>query len=249
MHTHLRLIAAGVIAVAAMTGLTLAQGAAPPTPPPAGQNPQTPPAPGRGADPGQRGADPAGRGQGGGGRRGGFTQYTRPLAPPDVLVRGKALYETNCASCHAVDLRGTADGKNPNLLRSGTALADKQGELVAAAIAKHTPPITLIEADAVADRRIHPQHPRHDGRAGQPARTQSDERGVERPRGRRGGGPDRLPGRLRDVSLADRRPEGHRLEVSRPARAAERVGRGVERPASAAAAGAAAAAAPAIPRP
>jgi len=87
MHTHVRLIATGVIAFAAMTGLTLAQGGAPQAPP-AGQPPAQPPAAGRGADPGQRGADPAGRGQGGGGRRGGFTQYTRPLASDDVLTRG-----------------------------------------------------------------------------------------------------------------------------------------------------------------
>ena len=72
-------------------------------------------------------------------RRGGFTQFTRPLAPHDVIARGKALYETNCASCHAVDLRGTVDGKNPNLLRSGIALSDQKGELVTAAVAKHTP--------------------------------------------------------------------------------------------------------------
>src|SRR5262245_61545156 len=69
-------------------------------PPPAGQQP--PP-------PGQRGGGPPG-GQGaggqGGGRRGGFTQYTRPLPSQDVIVRGKGLYETNCASCHATDLRG-----------------------------------------------------------------------------------------------------------------------------------------------
>src|SRR5688572_9697810 len=111
MPTLLRSIAAGLVAcialIAATTGLGLAQGGAPPPGQPAAQAPPTPPA-GRGAAPGQRGAEPGGRGQGGGGRRGGFTQYTRPLAPPDVLARGKSLYEANCASCHAVDLRGTA---------------------------------------------------------------------------------------------------------------------------------------------
>ena len=172
MHTQLRLIAAGIVAVTAMTGLGLAQGG---TTPPA-QAPQTPPA-GRGADPGQRGADPAGRGQGGGGRRGGFTQYTRPLASPDVLARGKSLYETNCASCHAVDLRGTADGKNPNLLRSGTALADKAGELIAASIAKHDPPLTLSEPDAVAIAEyIHSVHATMGGQGSPPGRNPT---GVE----------------------------------------------------------------------
>lgn len=171
MHAPTRVIAAVAIAGAAMIGLR-AQGGTPPGQPSAAQTPsQTPPA-GRGADPGQRGADPAGRGQGGGGRRGGFTQYTRPLAPPDVLARGKSLYETNCASCHAVDLRGTADGQNPNLLRSGTALADKKGELVAAAIAKHAPPITLIEADAVAVAEyIHSIHATMGGQGSPPGRN------------------------------------------------------------------------------
>ena len=84
------------------------------------------------------------------GRAGGFTQFTRPPAPPDMIVRGKALYETNCASCHEADLRGTADGKYPNLLRSGVALRDQKGELIGARVAKHAQPITLIEADTVA---------------------------------------------------------------------------------------------------
>jgi cytochrome c oxidase cbb3-type subunit 3 len=88
----------------------------------------------------------AGRGQGGG-RRGGFTQFTRPLASPDVLARGKALYETNCVSCHAPDLRG---GAGTNLLRSGTALDDQHGELVGKAVADHDPKINLVETDTVA---------------------------------------------------------------------------------------------------
>jgi mono/diheme cytochrome c family protein len=89
-----------------------------------------------------------------------------------VIARGKSLYETNCASCHAVDLRGTADGRNPNLLRSGTALADKQGELVAASIAKHTPAITLVEADAVAIAEyIHSVHATMGGQGSPPGRN------------------------------------------------------------------------------
>ena len=95
--------------------------------------------------PGGRGGGGAGRG---GGRRGGFTQFTRPLASQDVLARGKALYETNCASCHAADLRGAPTGTN--LLRSGIALNDQHGELVGKAVADHKPKINLVETDAVA---------------------------------------------------------------------------------------------------
>jgi cytochrome c oxidase cbb3-type subunit 3 len=164
MHAHSRLIAAVVIAGAAMTGLGLAQGGAPQGQTPAGQNPPQTPPPGRGADPGQRGAP--------GGRRGGFTQFTRPLASPDVLVRGKSLYETNCAGCHAVDLRGTADGRNPNLLRSGTALNDKQGELIGAAIAGHTPAITLVASDSLAIAEyIHSVHATMGGQGSPPGRN------------------------------------------------------------------------------
>jgi cytochrome c oxidase cbb3-type subunit 3 len=112
---------------------------------------QTPPAnqtpPGGQAAPPQGGRG-GGRGGGGGGRRGGFTQFTRPVASQDVLARGKALYETNCASCHAADLRGAPNGTS--LLRSGTALSDQHGELVAKAVAGHNPKINLVETDSVA---------------------------------------------------------------------------------------------------
>ena len=108
--------------------------------PPAGTQ-AAPPAGGRG----QGGGGGAGRG---GGRRGGFTQYTRPLASQDVLARGQALYETNCASCHSADLRGT--DKGIPLLRSGVAHNDQKGELVAKAVADHQPKINLVETDSVA---------------------------------------------------------------------------------------------------
>ena len=175
MTVHRRTVASVVFAGAVTTGLVLAQGG---TPAPQGQPPaaQTPPAPAgaRGGDPGQRGAPPEGgrQGQGRGGRAGGYTQYTRPLATEDVLVRGKALYGANCASCHAEDLRGTADGKNPNLLRSGVALRDQKGELIGARLAKHRQPITLSEADTVAIAEyIHSVHATMGGQGSPPGRN------------------------------------------------------------------------------
>ena len=127
-----------------------------------------PPAPG-GRAAGQRGQVPAG---GGGQRRGGFTQFTRPIASPDVLLRGKALYETNCASCHAVDLRGTVDGKNPNLLRSGVSLRDQHGELIGARLTKHASPITLVATDVTAIAEyIHSVHATMGGQGSPPGRN------------------------------------------------------------------------------
>src|SRR6187551_2778309 len=127
MTAHSRLVAAFVVAGAAMTvavvaetaGTQQAQTQTQTQPPPAGQR-----AGGAGAGAGGAGGAGAAQGRaGGGGRRGGFTQFTRELAPQDVLVRGKGLYEANCASCHASDLRGGPNGAN--LLRSGIALADQ----------------------------------------------------------------------------------------------------------------------------
>jgi cytochrome c oxidase cbb3-type subunit 3 len=109
---------------------------------PAGQQP----APGSQQAGGRRAAGgPGGRA---GGRRGGFTQFTRPLAPQDVLARGKGLYETNCASCHAPDLRGSENGTR--LLRSLASLNDKHGELIGQAVAEHNPKIVLNQGDTVA---------------------------------------------------------------------------------------------------
>jgi cytochrome c oxidase cbb3-type subunit 3 len=94
-----------------------------------------------------------GRGGGapaGAGRRGGFPQYTRPLAPQDVLVRGKTLYDANCASCHAADMRGVPEKNGPNLLRAEGTMRDQKGELVAANLAKHSPVINLPMTDTAA---------------------------------------------------------------------------------------------------
>ena len=161
MTIHTRAIAAVSILCSVMTGLVLAQAPGTPAPqaqPPGGQ----PPA-------------PQGRGEGGrqgGGRAGGFTQYTRPPASQDIIVRGKGLYETNCASCHAADLRGTADGKYPNLLRSGVALRDQKGELIGARLAKHAAPMTLIEADTTAIAEyIHSVHATMGGQGSPPGRN------------------------------------------------------------------------------
>src|SRR3984957_10492363 len=74
--------------------------------------------------------DPVPIAPGKGVRANGFTQYTRPLASQDVLIRGKALYNSGCGSCHSADLRGVP-GKGNNLLRSGVVLSDKAGARVA----------------------------------------------------------------------------------------------------------------------
>src|SRR5262249_30211401 len=136
MTPHTRWIAAVVITgAAAITGV-FAQGGqpAPQNPPPAGQ---TPPPAGPGGGRGRGGGGGGGAQQGGGGqRRGGFTQYTREQAPQDVLVRGKSLYEANCASCHASDLRGTPTGAN--ILQSQTVFNDQHGELVASQVGQNT---------------------------------------------------------------------------------------------------------------
>jgi cytochrome c oxidase cbb3-type subunit 3 len=65
-----------------------------------------------------------------------------------VIARGKALYDTNCASCHAPDMRG--GDKGTNLLRSGTIHNDQKAEFLAAAVKQHVPPFNFVMDDVVA---------------------------------------------------------------------------------------------------
>ena len=186
MTADTRTIAASVLAGAIMTALVVAQGVG--TPAPQGQpvdhtgapaarsqrggvETPTPPPGGRAGDPGQRGAPPEGGRQGRGGRAGGYTQYTRPPASEDVVIRGKALYGANCASCHAIDLRGTPDGKNPNLLRSGVALRDQKGELIGARVVKHTPAHAQRGDTIAIAEYIHSVHATMGGQGSPPGRN------------------------------------------------------------------------------
>jgi cytochrome c oxidase cbb3-type subunit III len=85
---------------------------------------QQPPAPPAGgghvAQPVQQGGPPPAN----------FPQQQRPPGDPVLIERGKALYQSTCAACHGIDLRGGQQG-GPNLLRSQTVLSDKSGELIA----------------------------------------------------------------------------------------------------------------------
>jgi cytochrome c oxidase cbb3-type subunit 3 len=97
----------------------------------------------------------AGRGAGARGGRGpNFPQQTRPLAAPEVLARGKALYGVHCSACHGGDLRGGDQG-GPNLLRSMLALSDQHGELIGPVILgsrqdKGMPAFSLPASDTTA---------------------------------------------------------------------------------------------------
>jgi mono/diheme cytochrome c family protein len=60
---------------------------------------------------------------------GGSTAYPQRIpAAPDILARGKALYEKECGFCHGNDARG--DDMGSNLIRSSIVLNDVDGELL-----------------------------------------------------------------------------------------------------------------------
>ncbi len=114
------------MALAALFGITLAMGVdllaqAPAPAAPAGRGGR-----GRGAAAaGAAGASGAVAGRGGGG---GGAYPSRPPADPAIAAAGKAIYEPNCAKCHAADMRGAAGGIN--LVRNQMTMDDQNGELI-----------------------------------------------------------------------------------------------------------------------
>jgi cytochrome c oxidase cbb3-type subunit III len=139
-------VVAAATSAAVIVGCLLLMAQEPPPPAPAGNGRGA----GRGGGRGGQGASgAAGRGRIAGGSPDKFSQFIRPLASQDVLLRGQTLYNANCAGCHAEDMRGVT-GKGNNLLRSPVAMDDQHGELIIANLAKHSPPVTLVEADGVA---------------------------------------------------------------------------------------------------
>ena len=58
-----------------------------------------------------------------------FPAQQRDPADPALVAKGRAIYDTECRSCHGPDLRGGERG-GPNLLRSQVMLNDRDGELL-----------------------------------------------------------------------------------------------------------------------
>jgi len=73
---------------------------------------------------------------------------------PEVVDRGRILYNISCRSCHGVDLRG-GDMGGPNLLRSAVMLNDVNGELLTpilkgSRVSRGMPAVELADRDAAA---------------------------------------------------------------------------------------------------
>jgi cytochrome c oxidase cbb3-type subunit 3 len=62
-----------------------------------------------------------------------FPAQQRDPADPAVVARGRAIYDTDCRSCHGADLRGGEQGGS-NLLRATPVLNDREGELIQQAL-------------------------------------------------------------------------------------------------------------------
>jgi len=117
------------------------------------------------------------------GRAGGFVPgQTRPTEDPARIERGKTLYGISCTSCHGPDLRG-GDMGGPNLLRSQTALSDKDGELIAPIIqgsrqSNGMPAIPMSPEDAKAVAAYVRSVLETIGRQGMPPATGKEAPGV-----------------------------------------------------------------------
>lgn len=117
---------------------------------PSNPSAQIPATPGAQAQSGGRGGR-GGRGAAapvGGGFPSAYPQHAQ--ADQATLDRGKALYDTNCASCHAADARGTPTGIN--LLRSELVMDDQNGELIAPVVQYGRPDTGMPKFDLTASQ-------------------------------------------------------------------------------------------------
>ena len=81
-----------------------------------------------------------------------FPAQLRPPSDPELVARGKRVYEISCRACHGADLRG-GDMGGPNLLRSDVMLNDDQGERLRPILSgarPRMPPIDLPPDDVTA---------------------------------------------------------------------------------------------------
>lgn len=77
----------------------------------------------------------------------------RPPAPPALIARGKAIFESNCSFCHGSDARGGETG--PNLVIAKPVLEDRHGEILTPIVHSGFPPrmpsfSSLSDADITA---------------------------------------------------------------------------------------------------
>jgi cytochrome c oxidase cbb3-type subunit III len=80
-----------------------------------------------------------------------FPAQLRPPDDPELVARGKRVYDISCRACHGADLRG-GDMGGPNLLRSQVALNDQRGELLLPVLQGGRPamPAVVLQPDDVA---------------------------------------------------------------------------------------------------
>jgi cytochrome c oxidase cbb3-type subunit III len=80
-----------------------------------------------------------------------FPAQLRPPDDPELVARGRRVYDISCRACHGADLRG-GDMGGPNLLRSQVALNDQRGELLLPVLQGGRPsmPAVALQPDDVA---------------------------------------------------------------------------------------------------
>ena len=172
-------------------------------------------------------------------RRRTFRSSNGSPADPAVIERGKALYQSTCAACHGIDLRGGQQG-GPNLLRSQTVLSDKNGELIGPSFRVAGPirqparrrcrPFASPARRYQGAGRISAQRARPGRRAGTAAGRRPRTAGENPRRRRRRRARPTSPLAVRELPFRDRRSAGNCVARDRSARVAGPLGLWRRRP-------------------